>query len=78
MRQTTIESDERDIHIDCPHCDMWEQLGVDDPRKRLNVLPIIEWVGQPDGYNELSVNKCMECKSHFYVVWDYNNKIEKL
>lgn len=76
MRQTTIESDERDIHIDCPHCDMWEQLGVDDPRKRLNVLPIIEWVGQPDGYNELSVNKCMECKSHFYVVWDYNNTIK--
>ena len=39
MKRVTIESDNRDIQLECPNCDMWEQLGVDDPRKMLNALP---------------------------------------
>lgn len=73
MKKVLLESNEDDIHIDCPYCDMWEQLGVDDPRKRLNVLPIIKWL--PDAEHEESVHECTQCKNQFIVVWDYDNPI---
>jgi len=27
MKTIKVQSDEHNIHIDCPECDMWEQLG---------------------------------------------------
>ena len=71
METTKIEANDKDIHIDCPCCDMWEQLGIDDPRHMLNVLPIIEW--KEDEEKELSVHKCTQCSNEFQVEWDYNN-----
>ena len=73
MENVKIQSDEENIHIECPHCDMWEQTGIDDPRKRLNVLPIVEWKPDVEGKNELSIHQCTKCKSNFEVEWDYKN-----
>jgi uncharacterized C2H2 Zn-finger protein len=73
MKTTKIESDGRDIHLDCPHCDMWEQLGIDDPRKRLSALPIIEWKENVKGENEKSIHKCTQCENSFETEWDYDN-----
>ena len=73
MKRVTIESDNRDIQLECPNCDMWEQLGVDDPRKMLNALPIIDWLTMPAESNELSVHECSDCETKFEVEWDYNN-----
>ena len=73
MKRATIESNNRDIHLDCPNCDMWEQLSVDEPRKRLNVLPIVEWQTTSAEDNEVSVNECLDCKTKFEVEWDYDN-----
>ena len=75
MKRVTIESDNRDIQVECPNCDMWEQLGVDDPRKMLNALPIIDWLTMPAESNEVSVNECSECETKFEVEWDYNNPL---
>ena len=76
MKRVKIESDCKDIHLDCPNCEMWEQLGVDDPRKSLNVLPIIEWLTMPSEENEVSINECVDCKTKFEVEWDYNNPMK--
>ena len=73
MKRIKIESDNNNIHIDCPNCDMWEQLGIDDPRKMLNAFPIIEWYPDVINENETSVHKCTDCKTKFEVEWDYNN-----
>ena len=74
MIRIKVESDDRNIHIDCPNCANWEQLGVDDPRKRLNGMPIIEWL--PDGEHfEVSIHKCNLCHTEFEVEWDYDNPI---
>ena len=73
MKRVTIESDNRDIQLECPNCDMWEQLGVDDPRKMLNALPIIDWLTTPAETLEVSVNECTGCKTKFEVEWDYTN-----
>lgn len=70
-----VESDDSNIHIDCPHCDMWEQLGVDDPRHRLNALPITKWHPDEDNENEVSEHECTQCKKTFEVEWDYDNPI---
>jgi len=75
MKTIKVQSDNDSIHIDCPNCDMWEQLGVDDPRKRLNVLPIIKWEEDKPNQNEVSEHKCSECSTVFKVEWDYNNPI---
>jgi len=77
MIKTKIQSDNENIHLDCPHCDMWEQLGVDDPRKRLNVIPIISWFADIEDRNEISVHKCTQCKSEFEVEWNYENPIKE-
>ena len=73
MKRVTIESDNRDIQLECPNCDMWEALGVDDPRKMLNALPIIDWLTMPAESNEVSVHECSDCETKFEVEWDYNN-----
>ena len=74
MLKTKIKSDSRNIHLDCPCCDNWEQLGVDDPRKMLNAIPIIEWYPDVIDRNEISIHKCTQCKTGFEVEWDYKNK----
>jgi hypothetical protein len=76
METTKIESDELDIHLDCPHCDMWEQLGINDPRKKLNVMPITEWLPDVEGENEKSIHKCKGCNNTFEVEWDYTNPMK--
>jgi hypothetical protein len=73
MKKATIESNNKDIYLECPNCDMWEELGVDDPRKRFNALPIIEWLTMPSEENEVSINECIDCKTKFEVEWDYDN-----
>ena len=63
------------IHIDCPFCDNWEQLGIDDPRGILSSIPIIPKIGwKPDieGENEVSIHKCTQCENEFEVEWDYS------
>ena len=76
MKKAVIESDCSDIHLDCPNCEMWEQLGVDDPRKMLNALPIIEWVTTSAEDNEVSINECVGCRNKFEVEWDYDNPMK--
>jgi hypothetical protein len=73
MKKAVIESDCRDIHLECPNCEMWEQLSVDEPRKRLNVLPILEWLITDNEDNEVSINECVGCHKKFEVEWDYDN-----
>ncbi len=74
MEKIKIESDENSIYIDCPHCDAWEGLGIDDSR-RLHYMRIVEWRPYIYGENEFSIHQCTQCKSNFEVEWDYNNAI---
>ena len=76
MKRAVIESDCRDIHLECPNCEMWEQLSVDEPRNRLNALPIIEWVPTSAEDNEVSINECVGCRNKFEVEWDYDNPMK--
>jgi uncharacterized C2H2 Zn-finger protein len=73
MKRVKIESNGKEIHLDCPSCTMWEVLGIDDPRKMLNAMPIIEWYPDEDNDDEVSVHKCTECHTTFEVEWDYTN-----
>ena len=75
IRKTKIEVDSQgdNILVYCPNCDNWESLGIDDPRHRLHVIPIIEWYEDKIGQNERSLNECSGCKEKFEVEWDYKN-----
>lgn len=75
MKATKIQNDDINVHIDCPHCDNWEQLGVDDPRHRFSNLAIIKWLPDVEGEHEKSIHECSQCKNEFKVVWDYDNPI---
>ena len=76
MKRVKIEVYAQDILVECPNCDMWEALGVDDPRKMLNALPIIDWLTTCLINDlEVSVNECTGCKTKFEVEWDYNNPL---
>lgn len=75
MERTKVQSDDKDIYIECPYCDNWEQLGIDDPRHRLHTVPIIEWYEDEKGKNEVSLHECIQCKNKFEVEWDYSNPI---
>ena len=55
---------------------LMEQLGIDDPRKRLSSLPITEWLPDEDDKNEESIHECTQCKTTFLVEWYYNNPVE--
>ena len=71
MKTVKIDSDHKDVIINCPNCDNWESLGIDDPRKRLHVIPIVEWLPLAANDNEISLNECTECKEKFKVEWIY-------
>lgn len=73
MIRNKIEVAAQDIIVECPKCDMWEALGVDDPRKMLNALPIIDWLTMPFDDIEVSVHECSDCETKFEVEWDYFN-----
>jgi uncharacterized C2H2 Zn-finger protein len=73
MKRIKIQSDDQDVCVECPHCGQWEQLGIDDPRKRLNTVPILEWYPDIEGQNEVSLHKCVVCDSKFETEWDYDN-----
>lgn len=73
MNRVKIAADRVSVLLDCPFCDNWESLGIDDPRKRLNSLPIIEWLPDKKGQNEISTHECTLCSGRFEVEWDYNN-----
>ena len=83
MKKVKVQSNDDIINIDCPHCDNWEQMGVDDPRHHLNSLPIVKWLENEVliayGYakHEESVHECNSCKTKFVVEWDYDNPIIK-
>lgn len=58
-------------HLSCPCCDNWEEIGVDDPRKMLYTLPLIEWKENTTNGNELSIHQCTECNGRFEIEWNY-------
>ena len=71
MQRVKIETNNKNIHVVCPSCTMWETLGVDDPRKNLNALPILAWLPDEVDTNELSIHKCTDCETTFEVEWEY-------
>ena len=71
MKKVIIGTDEDIVSVNCPNCDNWEALGIDDPRKRLNSLPIIKWFPDSEDTNEKSIHKCTDCDNEFQVEWDY-------
>jgi len=71
MDKVKIESNDEHITIACPTCNMWETLGIDDPRKNLNALPILAWLPDEADTNERSINKCTDCETTFEVEWEY-------
>lgn len=73
MDTIKIEVCENDVSVSCPNCDNWEVTGVDDPRKRFTSIPLVNFTEDSEEGWELSVNECSECKTMFYVEWDYNN-----
>lgn len=78
VKTTVGVSPDRDndsIDVTCPHCDTHEGWGVDEPRKRFYILPIIHWYPDREDANELSINKCTDCHKEFLVEWDYDNEI---
>ena len=60
------------VCIDCPNCDMWEEISIDESRYNLQSMPIIEWLSYPKEY-DISVNKCNECNEFFRLEWNYEN-----
>jgi len=75
LNKVKIEINDGNVSVMCPYCDMWEEMGVDEPRKGLHNLPIIQWVS-PVGGIEQSLHNCTGCGKSFFVEWDYNNASE--
>ena len=73
MKTVILQNNETDIYIACPNedCDICEGLGIDDPRKMLNALPIVHWETDEEDRNEVSHHKCSSCHEVFKVEWDY-------
>ncbi len=66
MKKVKIKSNNKDVSIECPSCDNWEEISIDQSRKDFQSIPIIDWKPK-----EISINKCCECKTEFEVEWDY-------
>tara|TARA_R110000751_G_scaffold144021_1_gene247650 strand:- start:384 stop:632 length:249 start_codon:yes stop_codon:yes gene_type:complete len=75
MKMTKIQSNDRSVHLDCAWCDNWEEIGIEEPRKKLNSMPIIRWNPDVCGENEKSIHVCNSCEMEFGVEWDYENPI---
>lgn len=73
-----LQSNDKDILIQCTNCDNWESQGVDDPRHHLNSLPITRWLpnSKQHGNYETSLHKCNCCDHRFRVIWNYENPID--
>lgn len=67
-----IDTDTENVMIDCPYCDNWESMGIDDPRKNFNEFEF-DWIGNSDRRNELSLTTCTSCNNEFLLEWDYDN-----
>ena len=72
MKRIKVATGENDIYVECPHCDNWESMGIDDPRENLDALPIIGWYEEEEF--DISMHECTSCQELFEVEWDYNNK----
>lgn len=75
MIKIKIQSNSESIRLNCPFCHAWEELGIDDPRKRLHSLPILRWEPDKEDENEVSHHQCIQCNSRFRAEWDYQNTI---
>jgi len=73
MELIKIISDKERLCIDCPECDNWEQLTIDEPRHKLQIFSIEEWYPDIEGKNEISRMKCSLCENEFNLEWDYSN-----
>jgi len=75
LKRIKIEKEGQDVFIDCPYCNNWETMGIDEQRKNFHTFPIIKWCGNTLNGNELSLHRCTECNKEFEVEWDYNNSL---
>jgi hypothetical protein len=73
MKQTVIKTSAENVHIDCPNCDNWEQIGIDEPRHRLQSITLVEWMPSTSRKVEVSINHCTVCNKQFSLLWDYKN-----
>lgn len=74
MKTIKVGTSEDSVTVVCPHCDNWEETGIDDPRKSLTYIPILQFLKDKNGF-ELSKHNCTDCNNDFIVEWDYENKI---
>lgn len=77
MKTVKNKIHETTTSVGCPHCDNWEELGIDDSRKNLNSLPVIKWLPDNEATNEKSIHKCTECNNEFQVEWEYRTNLNK-
>ena len=75
MKTQKIEVGRDVVHIDCPHCDNWEQHPIDEQRHHIQSFSIEGWKVS-DGV-QISVTKCTDCQKTFELEWDYSNRLYK-
>ncbi len=66
----TIDNDEHDIFVNCPHCDHCEQHPIDEQRHHIQTFDL-EWLDEENNI-EVSLMKCHVCKQDFKMYWKYD------
>lgn len=71
-----IEVKNDDVTINCPSCDNWEVINIDQPRHKLHSFYVCAWEYNKDSTSpEVSLVACHGCKTDFRLIWDYKNKV---
>ena len=51
--------------IDCPYCDNWIEINLDEPRNKIPTFPLHSWVEE-----NISIHQCEECGSPLALNWE--------
>lgn len=77
MKTTKTTNDHKNVLINCPSCENWEEQPIDRQRHKLQNFDVIEWKEDTEGKNEISKMQCNECKEIFLLEWAYTEEVEK-
>ncbi len=66
----TIDNDDNDIFVNCPHCEHWEQHPIDEQRHHIKTFDL-KWLDEENNI-EVSLMKCHVCKQDFKMYWKYD------
>ncbi len=67
----TIDNDDNNIYVECPHCENCEEHPIDEQRHHIQTFDVVKWLEEENNI-EVSLMKCHVCKKEFKMLWEYD------